>query len=112
MSLTVLTDYLGRTLRLTTERRQHILQHPAMVEWVDKMSVRRQRRGEKTLRKPLKPGCRIPMLDVCFVSSASVERYARAGGHPVPGALVPWIPAKAGMTRGCRNWQCMYEMDT
>ena len=29
------------------ERRQHILQHPEMVEWVDKIGVRRQRRSEK-----------------------------------------------------------------
>jgi hypothetical protein len=43
-------------------------------------------------------------LDVCFVSLAPVERHARAGGHPVPIALVPWIPAFAGMTRGGRNW--------
>jgi hypothetical protein len=50
-------------------------------------------------------------LDVCFVSSAPVERHARAGGHPVPVALVPWIPAFAGMTQGCRNWQGIYEMD-
>jgi hypothetical protein len=35
--LTVLTDYLGRKVRLTAERRQHILQHPEMVEWVDKI---------------------------------------------------------------------------
>jgi hypothetical protein len=47
MSLTVLTDYLGRKIRLTAERRQHILQHPEMVEWVDKIGVRRQRRSEK-----------------------------------------------------------------
>ena len=47
MSLTVLTDYLGRKVRLTTERQQHILQHPEMVEWVDKIGVRRQRRSEK-----------------------------------------------------------------
>ena len=37
MSLTVLTDYLGRKVRLTAERRQHILQHPEMVEWADKI---------------------------------------------------------------------------
>ena len=37
MSLIVLTDYLGRKVRLTAERRQHILQHPEMVEWVDKI---------------------------------------------------------------------------
>jgi hypothetical protein len=62
MSLTVLTDYLRRKMRLTAERRQHILQHLEMVEWVDKIGVRRQRRGEKTPRKPLKPGGRIPMI--------------------------------------------------
>ena len=43
-------------------------------------------------------------LDVCFVSLAPVERHARAGGHPVPVAPIPWIPAFAGMTQGCRNW--------
>ena len=37
MSLTVLADYLGRKVRLTTERRQHILQHPEMVEGADKI---------------------------------------------------------------------------
>ena len=49
-----------------------------------------------------------PTLDVCFVSPAPVERHARVGGHPVPMALVSWIPALAGMTRGNRNWQCIY----
>ena len=39
MSLIVLTDYLGRKVRLTAERRQHILQHPEMVEWVDKKGI-------------------------------------------------------------------------
>jgi len=34
MSPIVLTDYLGREVRLTAEHRQHILQHPEMVEWV------------------------------------------------------------------------------
>lgn len=32
-------------------------------------------------------------LDVHFISPAPVERHARAGGHPVPMALVSWIPA-------------------
>ena len=50
-------------------------------------------------------------LDVCFVSPAPVERHARAGGHPVPMAFVPWIPAFAGMTRGHKDWQCIDEMD-
>ena len=51
------------------------------------------------------------MLDVHFVSPAPVERHARVGGHPVPMALVSWIPAFAGMTRCRKNWQCIYEMD-
>ena len=51
------------------------------------------------------------LLDVCFVCPAPGERHARAGGHPVPMALGPWIPAFAGMTRGHKHWQCMYEMD-
>jgi len=25
--------------------------------------------------------------------------------------LVSWIPAFAGMTRGHKHWQCIYEMD-
>ena len=50
-------------------------------------------------------------LDVCFVSPAPVERHARVGGHPAPMALVSWIPAFAGMTRGHKDWQCIYEMD-
>ena len=50
-------------------------------------------------------------LDVCFVSPAPVECHARVGGHPVPRALVSWIPAFAGMTRGYKSWQCIYEMD-
>src|SRR5712691_5816449 len=54
--------------------------------------------------------CRLA-LDVHFVSPAPVERHARVGGHPVPMALVSWIPAFAGMTRGHKNWQCIYEMD-
>jgi hypothetical protein len=38
MSATVLTDYLGRKVRFTTERRRHILKnHPEMMEWVDKI---------------------------------------------------------------------------
>ena len=39
MSLIVLTDYLGIKVRLTAERQQHILQHPEMVEWVDKKGI-------------------------------------------------------------------------
>jgi hypothetical protein len=39
MSLIVLTDYLGRKVRLTAERRQHILQHLEMVEWGDKKGI-------------------------------------------------------------------------
>jgi len=69
---------------------------------------------------PWPAGLRPPRtLDVCFVSSAPVERHARprsasragCGGHPVPRALVSWIPAFAGMTRGHKHWQCIYEMD-
>ncbi len=38
MNTLVLTDYLGRPVRLTDERQQHILQHhPEMTEWVDKI---------------------------------------------------------------------------
>jgi hypothetical protein len=37
MNLTVLTDYLGRKVRLTAERRQHILQHHEMVEGAEKI---------------------------------------------------------------------------
>jgi hypothetical protein len=37
MNLTLLTDDLGRRVGLTVERRQHILQHPDMVEWTDKL---------------------------------------------------------------------------
>lgn len=38
MNTLVLTDYLGRSVRLTDERRQHILQHhPEMAKWVDKI---------------------------------------------------------------------------
>jgi len=36
MSLTVVTDSLGRKVRLTAERWQDILQHPELVEWVHK----------------------------------------------------------------------------
>ena len=50
-------------------------------------------------------------LDVRFVSPSPVKRHARAGGHPVPMALIPWIPAFAGMTGGHRHWQCIYETD-
>jgi hypothetical protein len=42
-------------------------------------------------------------LDVCFVSPTPVERHACASRHPVPIALVPWIPAFAGMTRGHKD---------
>ena len=51
------------------------------------------------------------MLDVHFVSPVPGECHARVGGHPVPMALGPWIPAFAGMTRGHKHWQWMYEMD-
>jgi len=51
------------------------------------------------------------LLDVHFVSPVPVECHARAGGHPVPMALGPWIPAFAGMTRGHKHWQGIYEMD-
>src|SRR5712671_5031004 len=50
-------------------------------------------------------------LDVHFVSPVPVECHARAGGHPVPMALGPWIPAFAGMTRGHKHRQGIYEMD-
>src|SRR6266545_2530355 len=50
-------------------------------------------------------------LDVHFASPAPGERHARVSGHPVPIALVSWIPAFAGMTRGHKHWQCIYEMD-
>jgi carboxyvinyl-carboxyphosphonate phosphorylmutase len=56
-------------------------------------------------------GAEIIRLDVHFVSSSPVERHARAGGHPVPTALVSWIPACAGMTRGHQDWWCIYETD-
>ena len=42
------------------------------------------------------------ILDVYFVSSAPVECHARVGGHPVPVALIPWIPAFAGMTTAAK----------
>jgi hypothetical protein len=32
-------------------------------------------------------------------------------GIQSPMALGPWIPAFAGMTRGHKHWQCIYEMD-
>jgi hypothetical protein len=36
MRATQLTDYLGRKIRLTAERRRHIVKtHPEMAEWVD-----------------------------------------------------------------------------
>src|SRR5712691_2411372 len=40
--------------------------------------------------------------------------FARAGcgGHPVPMALVSWMPACAGMTRGHKHWQYIYERDS
>ena len=38
MNTTILIDYLGRRVRLTGERRQHILQHhPEMAKWIDKI---------------------------------------------------------------------------
>jgi hypothetical protein len=58
--------------------------------------------------EPIEPDAR---LDVCFVSPAPVECHARVGGHPVLMAPVSWIPAFAGMTRGHKHWQCIYEMD-
>ena len=46
-------------------------------------------------------------LDVHFISPTpvpwSVERHARARGHPVPTALASWIPAFAGMTQPTRG---------
>ena len=42
-------------------------------------------------------------LDVHFVSPAPGERHARVSGHPVPIALVSWMPACAGMTQGRSN---------
>jgi hypothetical protein len=51
------------------------------------------------------------VLDICRASPTPVERHARVGGHPVSMVLVSWIPAFAGMTRGHKNWQCIYEMD-
>ena len=39
-------------------------------------------------------------LDVHFASPTPADRHARARGHPVPMAFVPWIPAFAGMTFG------------
>ena len=82
--------------------------------WVLKIEdiAKRSGVGIETLRGSCRTcNQRRTLLDVCFVSSAPVERHPRAGGHPVPLALVPWIPAFAGMTQGCRNWQCIYEMD-
>ena len=37
MKTEVFTDYLGRDVRLTAERRKHILDHPEMQEWVEKI---------------------------------------------------------------------------
>jgi hypothetical protein len=37
MKTEVLADYLGRGVRLTPERRSHILDHPEMQEWVEKI---------------------------------------------------------------------------
>jgi hypothetical protein len=40
MSGVILTDYLGRKVRFTTERRRHILKyHPEMLEWVDRVGA-------------------------------------------------------------------------
>ena len=58
------------------------------------------------------------VLDVCLVSPAPVERMWRRT-HPVPRGSYPWISRSrikygtsfAGMTRGHKDWQCMYEMD-
>ena len=37
METDVFTDYLARKVRLTPERRNHILEHPEMQEWVEKI---------------------------------------------------------------------------
>lgn len=37
MKIEVFTDYIGRNVRLTQERRGHILEHPEMREWVEKI---------------------------------------------------------------------------
>ena len=37
MKTEFITDYLGRSVRLTLERRKHILEHPEMQEWVEKI---------------------------------------------------------------------------
>jgi hypothetical protein len=60
MRLTVLTDYLWRKICLASERRQHILQYPEMVEWVDKIDVRRQRRSEKLRENLSSQGAEFP----------------------------------------------------
>jgi len=40
MSRGILTDYLGRKVRFTAERRRHILKyHPEMLEWVDRVGA-------------------------------------------------------------------------
>jgi hypothetical protein len=35
--LTILTDYQGRTVRLTRERREHILEHPEMAAQFERL---------------------------------------------------------------------------
>ncbi len=37
METEVFCDYAGRSIRLTPERRGHILEHPEMREWVGKI---------------------------------------------------------------------------
>jgi len=37
MQAEVFNDYVGRSVRLTPERRKHILEHPEMREWVEKI---------------------------------------------------------------------------
>ena len=37
MNAAVFIDYTGRQVRLTPERRKHILEHPEMREWVEKI---------------------------------------------------------------------------
>jgi hypothetical protein len=68
-----------------------------------------QKTAGTSSRTPQDAGGRV--LDVCFVSTAPGERHARVGGHPVPMALVSWMPAFAGMTRSHKHWQCIYVMD-
>jgi hypothetical protein len=38
METEVFRDYAGRSVRLTPERRRHILEHPEMLEWMEKIS--------------------------------------------------------------------------